>query len=61
MQRLKSSILVVVLAFAALAQTASEKPSVDVRRVGSRLACQCVVQAGTQLVVTIPPQHFLGH
>ena len=30
-----------VLAFAALAQTASEKPSVDVRRVGSRLQCQC--------------------
>src|SRR5437762_3290608 len=26
---------------AALAQTASEKPSVDVRRVGARLACQC--------------------
>ena len=26
---------------AALAQTASEKPSVDVRRVGSRIACQC--------------------
>jgi cytochrome c-type biogenesis protein CcmH len=25
----------------ALAQTAAEKPSVDVRRVGSRLACQC--------------------
>ena len=24
-----------------LAQTASEKPSVDVRRVGQRLACQC--------------------
>ena len=26
---------------AALAQTASEKPSVDVRRVGARIACQC--------------------
>jgi cytochrome c-type biogenesis protein CcmH/NrfF len=26
---------------AALAQTASEKPSVDVRRVGARLSCQC--------------------
>jgi cytochrome c-type biogenesis protein CcmH/NrfF len=25
----------------ALAQTASEKPSVDTRRVGARLACQC--------------------
>ena len=30
-----------LLAVAALAQTASEKPSVDVRRVGARLACQC--------------------
>jgi cytochrome c-type biogenesis protein CcmH len=30
-----------MLAVAALAQTASEKPSVDVRRVGARLACQC--------------------
>ena len=30
-------------------------------RINSRLACQCVVQAGTQLVVTVPPQHFLGH
>jgi len=28
-------------ALAALAQTASEKPSVDVRRVGQRIACQC--------------------
>jgi len=28
-------------ALAALAQTASEKPSVDVLRVGHRLACQC--------------------
>src|SRR6185503_6997947 len=26
---------------AALAQTASEKPSLDVRRVGARIACQC--------------------
>src|SRR5437762_13203224 len=26
---------------AALAQTASEKPSLDVRRVAARLACQC--------------------
>jgi len=30
-----------VVAVAALAQTASEKPSVDVRRVGARLQCQC--------------------
>ena len=30
-----------VIVVAALAQTASEKPSVDVRRVGARLACQC--------------------
>jgi len=30
-----------LLAVAALAQTASEKPGVDVRRVGARLACLC--------------------
>jgi cytochrome c-type biogenesis protein CcmH/NrfF len=41
MQRWKSSLLVLVIAAAALAQTASEKPSVDVRRVGARIACQC--------------------
>jgi len=41
MRRLKSSVLAVILAAAALAQTASEKPSVDVRRVGARIACQC--------------------
>ena len=41
MQRFKSSALAILLAVAALAQTASEKPSVDVRRVGSRIACQC--------------------
>src|ERR1019366_8324094 len=35
------ALMAVVLAVAALAQTAAEKPSVDVRRVGSRLACQC--------------------
>jgi cytochrome c-type biogenesis protein CcmH len=29
------------MAAAALAQTASEKPSTDVRRVGARVACQC--------------------
>src|SRR5271165_5575271 len=41
MRRLKSSVLAVILVVAALAQTASEKPSLDVRRVGMRLACQC--------------------
>jgi cytochrome c-type biogenesis protein CcmH/NrfF len=41
MRRLKSSLLVILIAAAALAQTASEKPSLDVRRVGARLACQC--------------------
>jgi cytochrome c-type biogenesis protein CcmH/NrfF len=41
MRRFKTSLLVMVVAAAALAQTASEKPSTDVRRVGSRLACQC--------------------
>jgi cytochrome c-type biogenesis protein CcmH/NrfF len=41
MRRFKSSLLIALVAIAALAQTASEKPSVDVRRVGSRLACQC--------------------
>jgi cytochrome c-type biogenesis protein CcmH/NrfF len=40
-QRFKSSLLVFTIAVAALAQTASEKPNVDVRRVGSRLQCQC--------------------
>ena len=29
------------LAVAAIAQTASEKPNIDVRRVGARLACTC--------------------
>jgi cytochrome c-type biogenesis protein CcmH len=33
--------LAALAAFAALAQTAAEKPSSDVRRVGARLACQC--------------------
>jgi cytochrome c-type biogenesis protein CcmH len=32
---------VMVLAAVALAQTASEKPNLDVRRVGARLACTC--------------------
>jgi len=41
MRRLRSSVLLAVLAVAALAQTASEKPSVDVRRVGAHLACKC--------------------
>ena len=43
--RTKSAVkriaLSILIAVAALAQTASEKPSIDVRRVGSRLACQC--------------------
>jgi cytochrome c-type biogenesis protein CcmH len=39
--RLKRFCLAAILAAVALAQTASEKPSVDVRRVGARLACQC--------------------
>ena len=41
MRRLKNSFLVILVAAVALAQTASEKPSMDVRRVGARLACQC--------------------
>src|SRR5437016_2735492 len=41
MRRLRSSVLLAVLAVAALAQTASEKPSGDVRRVGAHLACKC--------------------
>src|SRR5215510_4137146 len=41
MYRLKNSVLALLLAVAALAQTAAEKPSVDVRRVGARIACQC--------------------
>ena len=41
MRRWKTSLLLVVLAVAALVQTASEKPSVDVLRVGHHLACQC--------------------
>ena len=41
MQRLKSSLLALIVAAAAIAQTASEKPSVDVRRVGARISCQC--------------------
>jgi 2Fe-2S ferredoxin len=30
-------------------------------RINSRLACQCVLEKDMQVVVTIPPQHFLGH
>jgi cytochrome c-type biogenesis protein CcmH len=41
MRRFRNSILAALVAVAALAQTASQKPSVDVRRVGHRLACQC--------------------
>jgi cytochrome c-type biogenesis protein CcmH len=41
MQRLRNSLLIFAIAVVALAQTASEKPSVDVRRVGARLQCQC--------------------
>jgi cytochrome c-type biogenesis protein CcmH len=41
MPRFKSSVLIALVTIVALAQTAAEKPSVDVRRVGSRLACQC--------------------
>jgi cytochrome c-type biogenesis protein CcmH/NrfF len=38
---LRSFLLVTVIAFAAIAQTASEKPNIDVRRVATRIACQC--------------------
>jgi len=41
MLRFRNSWLLIAVAAAALAQTASQKPSVDVRRVGHRLACQC--------------------
>src|SRR5690349_21142639 len=41
MSRLRSSFSVLLIAVAAFSQTASEKPSVDVRRVGARIACQC--------------------
>ena len=42
MHRLKSSLLVLVLAVGGAGPDAPrEKPSVDVRRVGARLACQC--------------------
>jgi len=44
MQPLKSNwalILAILTGIGAMAQTAAEKPNVDVRRVGSRIACQC--------------------
>ena len=42
MRRLRNSILLAAIAAAALfSQTAAEKPSLDVRRVGARIACQC--------------------
>jgi cytochrome c-type biogenesis protein CcmH/NrfF len=41
MRRFRSSLLVLMVAVGALAQTASEKPSIDVRRVGARLQCLC--------------------
>lgn len=41
MQRWKVSLLAAIVAIAAIAQTASEKPSDDVRRVGAHLQCQC--------------------
>ena len=39
----KQAVKAFLVAFtaAAMAQTASEKPSLDVRRVGARIACQC--------------------
>jgi cytochrome c-type biogenesis protein CcmH/NrfF len=44
MFRFKANLVLAMFALAAAmawAQTASEKPSVDTRRVGARLACQC--------------------
>ena len=45
MRKFRNSLLVLALAACplgpALAQTAAEKPSVDVRRVGAHIACQC--------------------
>jgi cytochrome c-type biogenesis protein CcmH len=38
---LRGLLLIALAAVVAFAQTASEKPNVDVRRVGARLACQC--------------------
>jgi cytochrome c-type biogenesis protein CcmH/NrfF len=41
MRRFKSSLLALLVAALALAQTAVEKPSVDALRVAHRIACQC--------------------
>jgi cytochrome c-type biogenesis protein CcmH/NrfF len=41
MYRFRISIAAAILAVAALAQTAAEKPTLDVRRVGARIQCQC--------------------
>lgn len=41
MRLFRISLLALLLAAAASSQTASEKPSDGVRRVGARLACQC--------------------
>src|SRR4051812_13361995 len=41
MLQLRNSLLVLMIAVGAMAQTASQKPSVDVRRVGARLKCRC--------------------
>jgi cytochrome c-type biogenesis protein CcmH/NrfF len=41
MRRLRSSVLLIALACLALAQDASKRQSVDVLRVGHRLACLC--------------------
>jgi cytochrome c-type biogenesis protein CcmH len=41
MPRFRNSLLILLVAVAALAQTAAEKPNFDVRRVGARLKCQC--------------------
>ncbi len=41
MHRLKRSFLFLALVFTALAQTASEIESDDVKRVGTHLSCQC--------------------
>lgn len=41
MRRFKHSLLAVLLAAAALAQTASDRQGVDVFRVGARIACKC--------------------
>jgi len=41
MQRFRVSLLATLVAVAAMSQTASEKPSSDVRRVAAHLQCQC--------------------